>query len=519
MSLYRKYRPQTFGDVVGQQHVSQTLTRAIELDRLTHAYLFTGPRGTGKTSLARILAKAINCTARKGSEPCNECEICKDITDGRLVDLIEIDAASNRGIDEIRELREKIAFAPTRAAAKVYIIDEVHMLTKEAFNALLKTLEEPPPHVYFILATTEVHKIPETILSRCQRFDFRRISEQVAIDQLKMIAKAEGIETEEEALNVIVHHADGGMRDAIGLLEQLANEKSLKTEEVCTALGVSGATSLEKLYKLLEGSAVGDALQEIKALHEQGHDLYYFNKRFLEFLRRRMHDAVQQNDGAKIEWLLGVISNFQRAYEQSRYSPISQLPLEIATVKSCSGASESASLRSAPAAEAQPAQRKQAGLGNKPENKSVAAVKESASLRSAQPTTKSEIKDPDSPLSIEEVQSAWEKILETVANPIAKTSLRQAKPLRVEGAAVVVGFANRFHVEKISEGENKIATEKAIYEVLGHELKVLMEVVAAPENFEKAENPTKNPENGANPPEKGNNIGDAVMDMFEGEIV
>ena len=240
MSLYRKYRPQTFAHLVGQDHVSQTLLSALRLGRVSHAYLFTGPRGTGKTSTARLVAKALNCLDESSVEPCNACEICMEIADGRLIDIIEIDAASNRGIDEMRDLREKIHFAPTRAKLKVYIIDEVHMLTKEAFNALLKTLEEPPEHVYFVLATTEVHKIPETILSRCQRFDFQRIPVKVLVDRLSFIAQEEKIEVEEKALEMIAHHAEGGLRDAIGLLEQMAADGSLTVERVSTVLGIGG---------------------------------------------------------------------------------------------------------------------------------------------------------------------------------------------------------------------------------------------------------------------------------------
>ncbi len=334
MSFYLKYRPQTFFHLVGQNHINQTLLNALKTERVSHAYLFTGPRGTGKTSTARLMAKAINCLNPKENEPCNECEICTDITDGRLIDLIEIDAASNRGIDEIRDLREKINFAPSRAKSKIYIIDEVHMLTKEAFNALLKTLEEPPNHVYFILATTEVHKIPETILSRCQRFDFKRIDDKALIDRLKYIAEEEGIEAEDEAIKLIAHHAEGGLRDAIGLLEQLTTENKLTMDHVRSVLGVSGVASIEKLYESLNAGAVTEALKEITEMHEQGVDLVFFNKRFLEFLRKQLLLSVDENMSAETERILTMIANFQTAYDQARYATIPQLPLEIAIVKS-----------------------------------------------------------------------------------------------------------------------------------------------------------------------------------------
>ncbi|MDD5082455.1 MAG: DNA polymerase III subunit gamma/tau, partial [Dehalococcoidales bacterium] len=212
--FYRKWRPQTLADVVGQEHVTQTLRNALSSGRVSHAYLFCGPRGTGKTSTGRILAKAVNCLNNGQGEPCNTCPLCQSITEGRSLDVIEIDAASNRGIDDIRELRERVNYAPNQARRKVYIIDEVHMLTKEASNALLKTLEEPPPHVIFILATTEAHRILPTILSRCQRFDFRHISRADVVAKLTQICQAESVNIEPASLRLIARGASGSLRDA-----------------------------------------------------------------------------------------------------------------------------------------------------------------------------------------------------------------------------------------------------------------------------------------------------------------
>jgi len=224
MSLFLKYRPQTFSDLVGQEAVRRTLQNALKAERPSHAYLFTGSRGTGKTSTARIFAKGLNCENLQDGDPCGVCRFCTGTADGTLIDVIEIDAASNRGIDEIRDLREKINFAPNVARRKVYIIDEVHMMTKEAFNALLKTLEEPPDHAFFCLATTEMHKVPETIRSRCQTFSFQRFTLTQLTDRLAYISEKESINAETEGLDIISRKAEGGLRDAISLLEQVAAE-------------------------------------------------------------------------------------------------------------------------------------------------------------------------------------------------------------------------------------------------------------------------------------------------------
>ena len=236
-ALYRKWRPQTFDDIVGQEHIVRTLRNALQTGRLHHAYLLAGPRGTGKTTTARLIAKAVNCLSPMEERPCDQCEICRAVTDGRLMDLMEIDAASNTGVDNIRDLLEKVGFRPAHASFKVYVVDEVHMLSTAAFNALLKTLEEPPEHVIFVLATTEVHKIPETILSRCQRFEFRRIPLAGLVGQLQTIAAAEGIEAEPEALDLIARAATGSMRDAISLFDQMAAGGAVTADYVRLMLG------------------------------------------------------------------------------------------------------------------------------------------------------------------------------------------------------------------------------------------------------------------------------------------
>lgn len=566
MSFYRKYRPQTFAHLVGQNHINQTLLNALKTERVSHAYLFTGPRGTGKTSTARLMAKAINCLNTKENEPCNECEICTEITDGRLIDLIEIDAASNRGIDEIRDLREKINFAPSRAKSKVYIIDEVHMLTKEAFNALLKTLEEPPSHVYFILATTEVHKIPETILSRCQRFDFKRIDDNALIERLRYIAAEEGIEAEPEAIELIAHHAEGGLRDAIGLLEQLTTENRLSMDHVKSVLGVSGVASMEKLYEYLNAGASTEGLKEISEMYEQGVDLTFFNKRFLEFLRKRLLLSVDENRYADTEKILTMIANFQVAYDQARYATIPQLPLEIAIVKSTMdagagvGAGSSASeagVMPAPAAERshqsieakvdspkvqaseqrvpesnlpmektiaeQSAESKSSGQRDEEpaaEKKSSEAgeVKEVIGADDAMPATADEnssmnqgtamdqemkVDATEAEISIELVKKHWQDFEKKITTPVAKRSFHQASPFRVQGNTLVLAFCNQFNLDKLMETQNRSEAEHAIEEILGAKVKLSGEIQKVAGEMTKEDK----------------DLEEKVLDIFEGEVV
>lgn len=275
VALYREWRPTRFADVIGQEHVTRTLRNALQQGRLGHAYLFAGPRGTGKTSVAKILAVAANCLKLEDGEPCGRCEACQKIKAGQTMDVLEIDAASNRGIDEIRDLRERTRFAPSGIKCKVYIIDEVHMLTDYAFNALLKTLEEPPPSILFILATTEVHKIPATILSRCQRFDFHRIDQGRIMERLRQVCAQQKVRFTEPAIYQIARHADGGLRDALSLLDQCISfaEDELNEQVVSDLLGLTlEADLLDWMHSLLRGD-VGDILAVINRIHSSGRDL------------------------------------------------------------------------------------------------------------------------------------------------------------------------------------------------------------------------------------------------------
>lgn len=283
----RKWRPLVFEDVIGQEHISTTLRNAISQNRLSHAYLFSGPRGVGKTTSARILAKAINCKSPKDFNPDNDCEICKEITEGRSMDVFEIDGASNRGIEEIRNLRESVKYVPTKNKYKVYVIDEVHMLTKEAFNALLKTLEEPPPHVIFIFATTEVHKVPATILSRCQRFDFKRIAIEEIMKHLRTIANADNISIDEDALLIIAKKGDGSMRDAQSIFDQVISfcGNEITTKKIIEALGLVDQELFFRTTDLIKNKNTKGGVELVEEILNQGYDIKEFLAGLNEHLR------------------------------------------------------------------------------------------------------------------------------------------------------------------------------------------------------------------------------------------
>src|SRR5712671_657738 len=310
-SLYRKYRSQTFGDLVGQEAASRALQGAIIGERVSHAYLFSGSRGTGKTSAARLLAKALNCTGRKrdSAEPCNKCQSCLEMTAGSALDLIEIDAASNRGIDEIRDLREKVNLAPALGPYKVYIIDEAHMLTEPAFNALLKTLEEPPAHVVFILCTTDAQKIPLTVIGRCQQFVFRRHSEEQIVGRLTHIAKTEKVQVDGEAMQLIARTAQGSMRDAVGLMDQLVPLASgpISLEGARSLLGIADPRLLDSLLDHVLAGRAAEALAELSRVYAAGAELRQVVRGLMEGCRDRLVAALTGRDHAAARRLSSVL--------------------------------------------------------------------------------------------------------------------------------------------------------------------------------------------------------------------
>lgn len=550
MSLYRKYRPKDFPSLVGQDHIKTTLLNAIKSKKLAHAYLFTGPRGTGKTTTARLLAKAVNSSQMTEDGNFDNCEFAAEIDAGRLIDVIEIDAASNRGIDEIRDLREKINYSPTRAPNKVYIIDEVHMLTKEAFNALLKTLEEPPSFVYFILATTEIQKVPETIISRCQRFDFKRISEADLVARLKFVAESEEIRAEENALKIIAKQARGGLRDALTMMEQLVHGNKLEAEYVQKVLGLSKAMGVENTYELMLKGETLEAIQTLKKLHEQGTDLVNFNKEILEFLREKLMESLEKSTG-NINWLLQTIENFQEAYEKQKFSYIPELPLEIAIIKSSGGGSrqprklaetnsstvsteevkKKSELKTETIVEslkvAEDIKVEEILEVKMPEDKVVETVLVAEKVEIVAEEISSNAVQEKLEIKIEEITQKWGRIAGRIENTVAKRCFMAGKPLQMEGGNLVIGFSNNFNKDKLFVPELLAVSEQAIADEMGVRIglkgivdeKLAIQPIARDEAPMPQEFPTANMTGEKFQPAKTESMLGSALSVFGGEVV
>lgn len=499
VTLYRKWRPQTFEDVVGQEHIIRTLTNALKDNRVAHAYIFSGPRGTGKTSVAKILAKALNCANGPTPEPCNTCSPCVEITAGSSLDVVEIDAASNRGIDEIRDLREKVKFTPAGGGTKVYIIDEVHMLTPEAFNALLKMLEEPPSHVVFILATTEPHKVLPTILSRCQRFDFRRLKTDELAGRLRDVAKAENIDIDDESIALIAKQAKGGMRDAISTLDQLSSYTGsvVRPADVTAMLGIVDANLLFKMADLIQKRDTSGTLRFINEIVETGWDLRQFGKDITEHFRNlfvikntKEHAEVvnataeelkrleDQADGFSTEGLTAIIEALTALNNEMRYAADPRLVLELALVK-LTGHGKTKDQRPE-GKKSHPGLADSASAGTDTRHASPAKLVHGESKTETKPPTiqeKSSMADQKPELEkppaneLETVKRAWKAVLEQVKKKKMSTYslIIECLPVAIDGKVVILEFNERaeFHKQGIEKDAPRKFVEGVLRDVTG----------------------------------------------------
>jgi len=485
--FYRKWRPQSLAEVVGQEQVTQTLRNALNSGRVSHAYLFCGPRGTGKTTTGRILAKAVNCLTNGKGEPCNACPMCQAVSEGRALDVIEIDAASNRGIDEIRELRERVNYAPNQARYKVYIIDEVHMLTKEASNALLKTLEEPPPYVIFILATTEAHKVLPTISSRCQRFDFRRISQADIVSKLTRICSQEGIDMEPEALRLIAKSATGSLRDAENLLEQLTTYygSEVGLQQVQAILGTTGDWRVKEVVKHIVNNDISAGITTINSVNNDGLDLRQFNRELVEYLRGLL--LIKTGSDQTIDFTAEDIAELKALAAKASLAQIlkavklfgqlelgfdnySTLPLELALVDcTLTPEEEKGSL----AVEAEPEFRQPVTAAPPPVTPPQPTAKTEPTNIPTPPTPKTTIPPPEPGSEIEQMRANWKQVIEQAPENTKRTPaiaiLRSAgvKPVAIEDDTIVLAFRYPYHKEQIEKPENQQIAEKIIGNFLG----------------------------------------------------
>jgi len=519
-SLYRKYRPQSFSedDLVGQEHIVRTLRNAIKLDRIAHAYLFCGPRGTGKTTTARLVAKAVNCQhPDPEARPCNACAHCLTINAGSSTDIIEIDAASNRGIDDIRDLRERVKYAPTELQYKFYIVDEAHQITGAAANAFLKTLEEPPPHTKFILATTDPEELLPTIVSRCQRFDFRRIGSTPMAARLRTVADLEQIAIEEEALEEIARHATGSLRDALGLLDQLAlhagdgDASAVSSEDVRALLGISRNDRVKLLLIALAESDPAAALTVVNDAVAAGEDPRQLNRQLVAAMRDMLHDRAAGRPGRDGELtqrfsvgrLASLLRQFSEVDYRIRHSPYAHLPLEIALVEAMVEPVAAAPVQ--PAAPAQPAapepyrepaESAPATSRLRDRVRRDPTIEQTAPLTSVAPATVVSPPPPEpSPASdhhpraterptvsgeitIAMIADLWDRVRQDVkaVNRRAEALLASADPGAMRGNMVVIVTPYPFHRDKINTDEVRTLVASVLSRLLGQEVQVTAEV-------------------------------------------
>ncbi len=533
-ALYLKWRPQTWDEVVGQEHIVQTLRNAVRMDHVAHAYLFAGPRGTGKTTTARLLAKAVNCLAESLSErPDNQCSICQAISQGRFLDLIEIDAASNTSVEDVRDLRDKINFSPNEGRFKVYIIDEVHMLSTAAFNALLKTLEEPPAHAIFILATTEVHKIPATVLSRCQRHEFRRLPVITIIEYLKGKTSEEGFVIEESALELIARQATGSLRDAISLFDQLtAASGKVTLEQAQAILGTVTSDAVRSVVEALAKNDTATGLFTLNRAIDGGADPRQFARQIVDYLRgillikmgnERLVDVpVDARSGMEkyaetvtLSDLLAALKAFNKASLETRVGWLPSLSLELAFLESCIEVSLSES--SVPINEPQQ-------TSHNPDRPPAKTSLEKTSTQT-KPSSIAEnrsgdlgviphvVRDATTELNFQEIRGHWRDILQAVRqfDPRTQALLNSCMPLGLERGALVLGFRSDLLRDKMEKDHNISKACQAAEQVLGKSITLRCVLVGAwsPREIEQDQPP---------PMEEGGMVATAIRD-FGAQVV
>lgn len=515
-ALYQKYRPQTFDDVQGQDHITQTLRNALVLNRIAHAYLFTGTRGTGKTSTARILAKAVNCLNPDPlKRPCNQCAICQAVNQERLLDLVEIDAASNTGVDNIRDLRDKIDFRPNEARYKVYIIDEVHMLSTSAFNALLKTLEEPPPHVIFILATTEVNRVPATISSRCQRFDFKRASLQELMQQLGTIADKEEMHLEPAALELVARQANGSFRDGTSLLDQLTaySGDTITLRHVQVLLGAASREIIHEICAAITARDIGRGIAALDAAVDAGADPRQIARDVVEYLRGILMFTVKSeatlNVGDEVraqmrelaaqtsaEQCSRAIRLFSQAVLDLRNSASPTLPLEMALVE--------ATLEPAPVVVAAPSPAARAGSSAAQDNPftpapgskhqaGTAYQRVSAPKKTGKTPENVENEPPEiaGALSVPVLKKNWENLIRTFqkTNQAMAPFLKDAEPISLKDDTLVIGFFYEIHQSRFDNDKHaKTQFSKVLQDAIGATVHLKCIVSPKREKMREAQN-------------------------------
>ncbi|WP_462421837.1 DNA polymerase III subunit gamma/tau [Salinicoccus sp. Marseille-QA3877] len=494
-ALYRAFRPQSFTDVVGQKHVTKTLKNAIIRNKESHAYLFSGPRGTGKTSIAKIFAKALNCQFGEEGEPCNECDVCISITDGSANDVIEIDAASNNGVDEIRSLREKVKYAPSLTQYKVYIIDEVHMLTTGAFNALLKTLEEPPDHAIFILATTEPHKIPATIISRCQRFDFKAIENNEIIERLKYVADSESIEYNDEALDYISRTAEGGMRDALSIMDQVIaySNDIITLDDAVMITGGIKQDALNEWLKLIENKDSRAAFIQYHQFIDEGKDptrlihelVYYIRDIILMKHSNEMNEDIAfYNVEDKV--LYEMIDVLNDAMVMMRFSVNTSVHLEVVIVKLIEVLSKHNNVVEAPEVDLSHIEEKLSELERRLEQAQLAPQSNSDARKSQSKRSSGKgysisqiekVLDKANKEDIVKLKDGWPQVYQYVEEKkfhALRSLIKDSEPVAASDTHVLIKFDNDVHSELINnDDKKKQELEAVIPTIIGKEVQVV----------------------------------------------